>query len=122
MQAPPPQSESVSAPDCTPSVHDASWQIPSTHWFPAQSLFTTQVPPGPQPGQVPPQSTPVSPSSLIRLAQCSVCEGPPSPPPLVSSNLKLGTEQEAAIKASTARARGSQCFGDVERNACNDAK
>src|SRR5450432_4210458 len=80
------------------------------HSFPAQSLLTRQLPPDGQPGHVPPQSTPVSPSSEIRLLQCGTTAGP-TPVPASSLTANVGTEHEAAISPSTSSARSAQCFG-----------
>lgn len=78
-------------------------------------MFSRQLPPAGQAGHVPPQSSPVSPSSKIWLLQCT--EGEPT-----SWNVKLGTEHDAAISASTSRARGNQCFGGVVGEGCKGPK
>jgi hypothetical protein len=115
-QAPPPQSASVSEPDCTPSVHDASWHTPFRHWLPAQSLLTTHVLPAAQPGHVPPQSIPVSPWSEMRLVQCDAA----TPASVLTS--KFGTEQDAATSPRTSSAWSTQCFGAAKGRAFIDPK
>jgi hypothetical protein len=82
VQVPPPQSTSLSAPFCTPSLHEGIAQVPPTHTWLVQSDAIEQLFPGAQAGQVLPQSTSVSVPFLTPSLHEGAWQTPPAHTPL----------------------------------------